>query len=79
MIEFESFVYLDVPKTWSSFIASVLKKFCTKKWIRKIVHAGVGDNWNPAKRHFISVRAPLINMFLYIRSAAKVKANNSRD
>jgi hypothetical protein len=59
MIEFESFVYLDVPKTGSSFIISVLKKFCIEKKVRKILHAGVADDWNPAKLYFISVRDPL--------------------
>jgi hypothetical protein len=58
MHEFETFVYLDVQKTGSSFIASVLKRFSREKLVRKVLHVGVGANYDATKFHFISVRDP---------------------
>ena len=59
MREFESFVYLDVPKTGSTFICTLLRKFGTEKEILKRPHFAVGDSYNSNKFHFISVRNPL--------------------
>jgi len=59
MYEFETFVYLDVQKTASTFIASVLEKYCTEGVIRKARHGGLGRDFDRAKLYFISVRNPL--------------------
>jgi hypothetical protein len=58
MHEFETFVYLDVQKTGSSFVASVLKKFSREKLVRKVLHTGIGGEYDATKFHFISVRDP---------------------
>lgn len=59
MREYESFVYLDVPKTGSTFIDRLLKRFGTEKLVVKKPHLPVGDRYDPRKFHFISVRDPL--------------------
>src|SRR5215469_2289548 len=58
MHEFETFVYLDVPKTGTSFIGSVLKRFSGEKLVRKTLHTGVSTAYDASKFHFISVRDP---------------------
>src|SRR5215469_2824845 len=58
MHEFETFVYLDVPKTGTSFIASVLKKFSKERLVKKVLHTGVEMEYDASKFHFISVRDP---------------------
>jgi hypothetical protein len=59
MHEYESFVYLDVQKTGSSFISSVLKKYCSERLIRKIPHKPVDERVCETKFCFISIRNPL--------------------
>ena len=59
MYEFETFVYLDVQKTASTFIASVLEQYCTEGVINKVRHGGLKKNYRRSKFHFISVRDPL--------------------
>lgn len=59
MYEFETFAYLEVPKTASTFICTALKVLCTEKKIRKTGHFGPPKDYDPAKFHFISVRDPL--------------------
>ncbi|HEY5049172.1 MAG TPA: sulfotransferase family 2 domain-containing protein [Rhizomicrobium sp.] len=59
MYEFDTFAFLDVQKTGSTFIISVLKKFCTEKTIRKEKHAGFESDFDPDKFYFISVRNPI--------------------
>ncbi len=59
MHEFESFVYLDVQKTGSSFICSFLKNFCSEKEIRVELHAGMRADCDKSKLYFMSVRGPL--------------------
>lgn len=59
MYEFETFAYLDVPKTASSFICTALKKFCKEKKIRKTGHLGPPGDYDSSKFYFISVRDPL--------------------
>jgi hypothetical protein len=59
MHEFQTFTYLDLQKTGSTFISKLLKEFSTEKevWFRK--HSPVGPRYDPGKFYFISVRAPL--------------------
>lgn len=59
MQEFESFVYLDVQKTGSSFIIFLLRTFCREQQIRAAKHRSVGAPYDSNKFHFISVRTPL--------------------
>lgn len=59
MLEFESFVFLDVQKTGSSFIRDLLKRHCLERPIRRLKHAGVGEHYNKNKFHFMSIRNPL--------------------
>jgi hypothetical protein len=59
MHEFETFVYLDVQKTGSTFISHFLRKFCTEKEIRREHHARLPEDFDTKKFCFISVRDPL--------------------
>jgi hypothetical protein len=59
MYEFETFVYLDVQKTGSTFICNFLRDFCTEKEICKEQHAGISENCDRSKFYFMSVRDPL--------------------
>jgi sulfotransferase famil protein len=59
MHEFETFAYLDVQKTGSTFISFLLQKFCTEKELDFRKHGQVGDRYDPKKFYFISARDPL--------------------
>jgi hypothetical protein len=59
MHEFESFVYLDIEKTGTGFISTLLKKYSSEKEIRRDHHARMGPDFDPSKFYFISVRHPL--------------------
>lgn len=59
MVEFETFVYLDLQKTGSSFILRLLENFAAEKQLRAKRHAGLGADYDAAKFHFITVRDPL--------------------
>jgi len=59
MYEFETFTYLDVQKTASSFIASVLEQYCTEGMVKKVRHGGLNGGYDRSKMYFISVRDPL--------------------
>lgn len=59
MYEFETFAYLEVPKTASSFICNALTKFCKENKVRKTGHFGPPGDYDPSKFYFISVRDPL--------------------
>jgi hypothetical protein len=59
MYEYETFGYLDVQKTGSSFISAVLTKFCTEKLIKKKLHTGPQKDYDKTKFYFISIRDPL--------------------
>ena len=59
MYEFETFVYLDVQKTASTFITSVLEQYCTEGVVRKIRHGGLKKDFDRSKLYFVSVRDPL--------------------
>jgi hypothetical protein len=59
MYEFETFVYLDVQKTASTFIGSVLERYCTENVVKKVRHGGLKKNFDRSKLNFISVRDPL--------------------
>jgi len=59
MYEFQTFAYLDVQKTGSSFIIDVLRKYCIEATVQKDKHIGMGDGYDPKKFYFISVRNPL--------------------
>jgi len=59
MYEFDTFVYLDMQKTGSSFVAGMLKRFCSDREIRRDQHEGLSADYDPSKFYFISVRDPL--------------------
>ncbi len=59
MHEFETFVYLDMEKTGSSFISMLLRKFCAEQEIRFLHHNPMEADCDRAKFYFISVRDPL--------------------
>lgn len=68
MHEYETFVFLDVPKTGTTFIEQVLQRFCTEELICRKTHYAVGSSYDPNKFHFISVRNPLdqfISLYSY--------------
>lgn len=61
MYEYETFVYLDVHKTGSSFISAVFRRFCSERCIRRERHESLAGRWDydPDKVHLISIREPL--------------------
>jgi len=59
MHEFETFVYLDVQKTGSTFVSYLLTQSSTEKALIFRKHLPVGDRYDPKKFHFITVRDPL--------------------
>jgi hypothetical protein len=66
--EFESFVYLDVQKTGSTFISFLLRKYGAERQIRAFKHKNVGAEYDKDKFHFISIRNPLdqyISLYSY--------------
>jgi hypothetical protein len=68
MYEFQTFVYLDVQKTGSRFIVRLLRKHANEKEAFGRPHLPVGERYDPAKFHFISVRDPLqqyISLYSY--------------
>jgi len=78
MHEFESFVYLDMEKTGSTFISRLLKRFARETAIRKRHHSPMGADFDPDKFYFISVRDPLdayLSLYSYgCQSQGKVYA-----
>jgi len=58
MREFETFVFLDVQKTGSTFITSFLKQYTHEALLRDERHAGMPSDCDRSKFHFISVRNP---------------------
>jgi hypothetical protein len=59
MHEFESFVYLDMEKTGSAFISTLLRRYCVERALRRDHHAPMEGEVDRAKFYFISVREPL--------------------
>jgi hypothetical protein len=61
MHEYETFVYLDVQKTGSSFISAIFRRFCAERCIRSDRHVSLARRWDydPDKLHIISIRDPL--------------------
>jgi sulfotransferase famil protein len=59
MHEFETFVYIDVQKTGSTFISELLERFCSEKEVRYRKHGRAQRKYDPSKFYFISVRDPL--------------------
>ena len=58
MQEFQSFVYLDLQKTGSTFIADLLQRHCKELQVRFSKHSRVGQGYDGNKFYFISVRNP---------------------
>jgi hypothetical protein len=58
MLEYETFTYLDVQKTGSTFICYLLQHFCSEKEMNFRKHGNVARH-DPNKFYFISVRDPL--------------------
>jgi hypothetical protein len=68
MVEYESFAYLDVPKTGSSFITNFLREYCAERQLQNKTHRGVKATYDSEKLYFISVRNPLdqyISLYLF--------------
>ena len=59
MREFETFVYLDMQKTGSTFITTFLKQNTLEKLLRHDRHVGMPSDCDRSKLYFISVRNPL--------------------
>lgn len=59
MHEFESFVYLDMEKTGSTFISQLLNDFSSETSLVQKHHRPMGADFDPKKFYFISVRDPL--------------------
>lgn len=59
MHEFETFAYLDVQKTGSTFISYILTECSNEKLVRFDKHHAVDDTYDRNKFYFISVREPM--------------------
>lgn len=59
MHEFETFTFLDVQKTGSTFVSHFLSEFCTEEVMKYKKHKRVEDSYDPNKFYFITVRNPL--------------------
>jgi Sulfotransferase family len=59
MHEFETFVFLDVQKTGSTFVSHLLTEFCTEEVMKYKKHKRVEERYDPKKFYFITVRNPL--------------------
>ena len=59
MHEYQTFAYLDVPKTGSSFISYLLQTHCSEEELFFKKHKGVEDRFDKSKFYFITVRDPL--------------------
>src|SRR4051794_30078537 len=59
MHEFETFAYLDLQKTGSTFISDLLKRYSTEKEVLFSKHSRVGQQYDSDKFYFISVRDPM--------------------
>lgn len=59
MHEFETFVYLDVQKTGSTFVSYLLTQCVTEKVLVFRKHLRVEGRYDPNKFYFITVRDPL--------------------
>lgn len=59
MHEFQSFVYLDVEKTGSAFITSLLRRYCSEPQVRRNHHEPMEADCDRSKFYFISTRDPL--------------------
>jgi len=68
MHEFPNFVYLDVEKTGSTFIMTLLDEFISAPVVRREHHMPMEADCDRSKRYFISVRDPLdayISLYSY--------------
>lgn len=59
MHEFETFVYLDVQKTGSTFVSYLLTECANEKIVAYKKHDRVGARYDPKKFYFITVRDPV--------------------
>lgn len=59
MQEFETFAYLDMQKTGSTFVSYLLTECTKEKLVYFSKHGRVGERYNPDKLYFITVRDPL--------------------
>jgi hypothetical protein len=59
MHEFETFTFLDVQKTGSTFVSHFLTEFCTEEVLKYKKHKRVEERYDPNKFYFITVRNPL--------------------
>jgi len=79
MHEFETFVYLGVQKTGTTFISAFLKKFSKERELVSKAHQPMGADHDPRKFYFISVRDPLdayLSLYSY-GSEAKGRMRNN--
>ena len=79
MHEFETFVYLGVQKTGTTFISALLEKFSREKELVHNTHQPMGAGYDPNKFYFISVRDPLdayLSLYSY-GSEAKGRMHNN--
>ena len=58
MHEFETFMYLDVQKTGSTFISNLLAEFSSEEVQKYRKHGRVEVRYDPKKFYFITVRNP---------------------
>lgn len=68
MHEFQTFAYLPVPKTGTTFISRFLERFSKEKLVRLESHQPMETDCDRTKLYFISVRHPLdayISLYSY--------------
>jgi hypothetical protein len=78
MLEYESFVYLDIQKTASTFILALLQTQCRETLVREKRHRGMDADCDRSKFYFISVRDPL-DAYLSLYSFGCEKSGGLRE
>jgi hypothetical protein len=60
MFEFETFVYLPLQKTGSTFVVRFFERFCKERLLANTAHDTIAaEAYDPAKLYLVSVRNPL--------------------
>lgn len=59
MFDFDRFVYLDLQKTGSTYVAHFLRYSSKLKLVKRKGHMFITDDYDPSKLYFISIRHPL--------------------
>jgi hypothetical protein len=78
MHEFQTFVYLGVQKTGTTFISAMLDQFSKEPQVRRDIHRPMEPDYDDSKFYFITVRDP-IDAYLSLYSYGSEELGNMRN